>query len=45
MDRKGKLILIQVTPEEKEALKEKAESYHLNLSRYLIMIGLRGRVE
>jgi len=44
MDRKGKLILIQVTAEEKEALKARAQEYHLNLSRYLIMIGLKGRV-
>jgi len=45
MDRKGRLILIQVTEQEKEALKARAEEYHLNLSRFLILMGLKGRVQ
>jgi len=45
MDGKKKSILVLVTEQEKEALKARAKEYHLNLSRYLIMIGLRGRVE
>jgi predicted DNA binding CopG/RHH family protein len=41
---KDKLILIRVTELEKNALKQRASEYHLTLSRYLILIGLRGRI-
>jgi len=41
---KQKLIVIRVTEDEKKALEKKASEFHLNVSRYLIMIGLRGRV-
>lgn len=41
---KDKFILIRVTGSEKDALKQRASEYHLTLSRYLILIGLRGRI-
>jgi len=41
---KKKMILIRVTETEKDALRERAAEYHLNISRYLIMMGLKGRV-
>jgi len=42
---KKRMIIIRVTETEKDALRERAAEYHLNISRYLIMIGLRGRVQ
>jgi len=44
-NEKTKLLTVRVTEEEKRALKARADEYHLNLSRYLIMIGLKGRVQ
>ena len=42
---KRKMIIIRVTEAEKNALQEKAGEYHLNISRYLIMLGLKGKVQ
>jgi len=44
-NEKRKMIIIRVTEAEKNALQEKAAEYHLNVSRYLIMLGLKGRVQ
>jgi len=44
-EEKKQMLLIRVTEAEKTALREKAAEYHLNISRYLIMMGLRGRVQ
>jgi len=44
-DVKSKFIIIKVSPTEKELLKSRAVSFHLSLSRYLVMMGARGKVE
>ena len=44
-ERKWAWIVMRVPPEEKELLLSEAKSYHLNLSRYLVLMGLRGKVE
>jgi len=42
---KRKMIVVRVTDAEKNALQEKAGEYHINVSRYLIMLGLKGKVQ
>ncbi|MGC9193783.1 MAG: plasmid mobilization protein, partial [Thermoplasmata archaeon] len=37
-------IIMRVSPEEKEIIRKKAEAHHLSLSRYLILLGLRGKI-
>jgi len=45
VDKKEKAIIIMVSEQEKEALKARAEEYHLNLSRFMILMGLKGKVQ
>jgi len=44
-DVKSKFIIIKVSPKEKELIKSKAASFHLSLSRYMVMMSVRGEVK
>jgi len=44
-DAKSKFIIIKVSPSEKELIKSKAASFHLSLSRYMVMMSVRGEVK
>jgi len=44
-EKKWAWVVLRLPPEEKELLQSKARTYHLNLSRYLVLMGLRGKLE
>jgi len=44
-DVKSKFIIIKVSPDEKELLRSRAASFHLSLSRYMVMMSVRGEVK
>ncbi len=39
-----KMIVMRATEDEVLELRKKAQEYHLSLTRYLILLGLRGRL-
>jgi len=44
-ETKSKFIIIKVSPREKEMLRARAASFHLSLSRFMVMMSARGKVE
>jgi len=44
-ETKSEFIIIKVSPSEKELLRARAASFHLSLSRYMVMMSARGKVE
>jgi len=44
-DKTWAWVVIRLPPEEKRLLQTRAREYHLNLSRFLVLMGLRGEVK
>jgi len=44
-ETKSEFIIIKVSPREKEMLRSRAASFHLSLSRFMVMMSVRGEVK